>query len=617
MRCAHECGAFGATLGGHRERPGFELDSAVEGLQRSVPAIDAQALGGQRGLRRGAQLYSILTTVLGLCAGPLLGIMLAVGDSSGQTRPGTTQPGQIERQLEKPREPASKPAVITIPEPAQPPPPNAAGIQFVLNRLMVDGVTAYEADALRGVYAGALGREVTLADIYRVADALTARYRNDGYILSQVIVPAQTVEDGAIRLRAIEGYVAAVRVEGGSAALNARVRRYAQKVLAVRPLTVGALERCVLLANDIPGVQARAVLAPASTPGAADLVLEVSQRGYATGSSLDTRGSRAQGRQRVFGNVELYSLFRGASLTSVRGVTTLDRELGYLAAAHESLVGAEGTRIGVAGSYVYSRPQDLAVVPLDLRTTSGTFTVSVFQPLVRSRTKNLSARAALSAFDSTTTVFGVKDTADRVRAVRLGLTFDASDGLGGINLADLEFSQGIAALGASANGGRYLSRSTGRTDFRKATLYAARLQLLPAGWSLALAVNAQYALTDLLSPELFGVGGEQFGRGYDFAEILNDHGVAAKVDLRYSDTRLGGTAATLMPYVFYDFGRVWQRTPSPGLDTTQSAASAGAGLRVSFGRRLSGFVELGKPLTRIVGQEKNRRARIYTGLSVQ
>ena len=116
---------------------------------------------------------------------------------------------------------------------------------------------------------------MTLADIYKIVDSLTARYRNDGYILSQVVVPAQSVEHGVIRLQAIEGYIADVRVEGGDADLRARVGRYGEKIRAIRPLTAAALERYVLLLNDLPGVRVHAVLAPASTPGASELVLQV------------------------------------------------------------------------------------------------------------------------------------------------------------------------------------------------------------------------------------------------------------------------------------------------------------------------------------------------------
>jgi hemolysin activation/secretion protein len=74
---------------------------------------------------------------------------------------------------------------------------------------------------------------------------------------------------------------------------------------------------------------------------------------------------------------------------------------------------------------------------------------------------------------------------------------------------------------------------------------------------------------------------------------------------------------TLMPYGFFDFGQVWQRTRFPGLDATQSAASSGGGFRLSVGRQFSGFVEFATPLTKIIGQENNRRGRVYAGLSIQ
>lgn len=552
----------------------------------------------------------------GICAAFAVVSVLAPAGAWAQPRPGTLQPGQVERQLERPPEPSAKPGAITIPGAEQPRPANADGIRFVLNDLSIEGVTVYRPEALRRAYERLLRQEVTLADVYGVVDTLTARYRNDGYILSQVIVPAQAVDNGVVRLQAVEGYVASVQVQGGDGALRERARRYGEKITAARPLTAGTLERYVLLLNDLPGVTARAVLAPARTPGASDLVLQVSQRKYDGGVSSDTRGSKAQGLRRVFANADMHSLFGGTSLTQVRNVTTLDSELFYISAVHEQFVGPGGGSLRLTGSYVYSRPQELAFIPLELTTKSQMATLTYTYPLVRTRTRNLYVRGSLSSFDSTSTIFGVKDTADHLRAVRVGMTMDASDALGGVNIADVEFSQGISGLGASTNGDEYLSRASGRSDFRRAALYGARFQALPANFSVVAAVNAQYAFTDLLAPELFMVGGELFGRGYDPSELLNDHGAALKIDLRYTQSMNGGRAA-LTPYAFYDMGRVWQRTALPGIDASQSLASAGGGLRVSLGRRAAGFVEYAKPLTRLVALENSRNGRVYAGLSIQ
>jgi len=55
------------------------------------------------------------------------------------------QPGQSERQFEKPPEPRAKPGEIQIPLPGQKAPANADQVRFVLNRLTVDGSTVYSA----------------------------------------------------------------------------------------------------------------------------------------------------------------------------------------------------------------------------------------------------------------------------------------------------------------------------------------------------------------------------------------------------------------------------------------------------------------------------------------
>ena len=124
----------------------------------------------------------------GFGVGLLCSVGLAVPGAWAQQRPGTTQPGQIEKQFERPPEPSAKPGAIAIQETGRKPPPNAADVRFVLNGLTVDGTTIYRPDSLRRLYERYLGTQVTLAQIYGIVDVLTARYRNDGYILSQVIV---------------------------------------------------------------------------------------------------------------------------------------------------------------------------------------------------------------------------------------------------------------------------------------------------------------------------------------------------------------------------------------------------------------------------------------------
>ncbi len=551
------------------------------------------------------------------------GALLVMGLLAGLARAQApiTVPGQIERQFQAAPQPRSQSGQLQVPVPVQAAPAGAEGVRFRLRGLSMDGMTVYPPDMWSAEYARLIGRQVSLAEIYAFANALTARYRNDGYILSQVVVPAQTVEDGYVRVRAIEGHVAQVRFEGEPAGrlLQAQARR----IEAERPLTARTLERMLLLMNDVPGAFARAVLMPSATEqGASDLVVQLSRQRASAGASVDNRGGRALGPVRATLDVEQRGLLGWGDRTGLRVVAADAGELGYLALTHEQALGSDGTRAAFSWSRVRSKPDTgTSFIPLDLETESDSVALTISQSLLRSRNHNLSLRAAFTAHDGSTSLFQVRETRDRIRALRLGFTWDLADAARGVNIVDIEYGQGLTGAGASSAGDPELSRAGGKPAFRKLGLYAARLQglaFIGPRWSMLAALSGQYAFTDLLGPELYSVGGEQFGRGYDPSERVGDHGAALKLELRYT---LAGTAPWgwsygATAYGFVDAGRVRQRSGgSTGSD--EATRSAGLGLRFDLARPLTGYLELAKPLSHDVAAEGNRDMRVYGGLSLR
>lgn len=267
-------------------------------------------------------------------------------------------------------------------------------------------------------------------------------------------------------------------------------------------------------------------------------------------------------------------------------------------------------------STVNETPKEMTFIPLNLETFSQTAALTFSHPLIRSRSQNMFLRGGLTFHEGKTEIFNVEDTHDSMRVLRIGVTYDLADSWYGVNLLEIELSQGILGLGSSHNGDPTLSRPNGKVDFTKATVYAARLQSLTQRWSILAAANAQYAFTDLLSSELYSYGGEQFGRGYDPSEMVGDHGIGMKVELRYKDTIPDRMAFSYTGYAFYDAGIVYQRSTG-GLADSDSASSAGLGLRMDLGRYVSCFGEVAKPLTRDVLAERNRNMRFYGGVSIR
>ena len=202
---------------------------------------------------------------------------------------------------------------------------------------------------------------------------------------------------------------------------------------------------------------------------------------------------------------------------------------------------------------------------------------------------------------------------DRLRVLRVGATYDVIDSLRGINLVDVEFSQGLDILNESQpnpskNANANLSRVQGRTNFNKVNVEYSRLQsmsFITPGLNLLGALEGQYSFSQLLSGEEFGIGGEQFGRAFDSSEITGDHGLAGKLELQWGQNVAFEDFEALTGYqifVFYDIGAVWQiDTRQKDLASSrQSASSVGGGVRFNLWDNVSGLVEIAAPLARSV-----------------
>lgn len=527
-------------------------------------------------------------------------------------------PGQIERQLAPEPVPRAKPGTITMPAPEAVKPGIGSDVRFVLKNIRIVGATALPEAVLQPIYAAQIGQTVGFTDLDETARRLSAHYRNAGYLLSQALIPPQSVDDGDVTIRIVEGHVANYELRGDSADEFPLLATYAQKIVDAKPIDAATLEHNLLLMNDLPGVSVKGTLVPAKDrSGAATLILEVARIRFSGGLSMDNRGGNSLGPWRTMMDAQLTSLLRANDRTQIRGVSSGDSKLNFLSLAHEQTVGHAGGKLSLTANAVRSQPKERFFIPLQQKTESDSYTLLYTQPLLRRRAENLSVRTSLGSYDGQTSLFDIIETRDAIRSWRLGATYDLADAWSGVNLVDIEYSQGIPGLGASHNNDPMLSRPGGRVDYRKLNLYIARVQMLGGGWSLLGAASAQHAFTDLLASELFSLGGEPFGRGFDPSELIGDHGIAGKLELRYSLALPAIGVQTAMLYGFQEAGHVRQRTPLPGSEPRESLATAGVGLRLQVAPIMTGFVEWAKPRLRDVATENNREARIFAGFSMR
>lgn len=535
---------------------------------------------------------------------------------SAQQPPVLPDPSQLESQFEERKLPQSSFTINNRSDDQQPIGPSA-DIRFVLENLTIQGLSALPASELEPFYADLVGTEISVAQLFDIAARMSAFYRNRGYILSRVTVPAQEVTDGAVILTAVEGYIHKVTVEGDMMFAAGKLARLGNKITQSRPLLAKDLERYMLLANDIPGVKASAVLQASDQPGATDLTIVVSQDRAEVFSSVNNRGSRFNGP--VQGQVGAYfnGLFGGGSRTGVRAIGAAQiSEFRLYEVAHLQVLGSEGTTLQLVGRRTFSEPGS-SLSDLEIEANSIFGRVVLQHPLIRSRARSLYVRAALDIRDTETDILGQAFSEDRIRVARLGATFDFVDRLDGINLLDVEVSRGLDIFNASRTRDPFQSRADAETGFVKVNASVTRLQRIVPKVSLLLDTAGQFTSDGLVAAEEFALGGGQFGRAFDPSEISGDRGVAGRAELRYDGTSNMRWLEKYQLYVFGDYGVVWNQ--QNGSYQSVDIGSAGGGLRLTLNENISAYVELAAPFEKTADFEARwgNSVRGFAGISLR
>ena len=316
------------------------------------------------------------------------------------TIPPGLEPGQVQQQLRQMRVPPPTSAVVAPRVPEQVAPSQAQDLRFVLRDVQIDGLKAYPQAELARAFAPMLGNEISVAQVFAVANQLTARFRGDGYILSQVLVPAQNIVEGHVRLVAVEGFIATVQFRG-EVGQSALLDSYAASLRNARPLTAKVLERYLLLMNDLPHTTARGTLVPSTqVEGAADLVIDVSRRPETVALDVNNRNSRSLGPWRANADFEVDDLLSTWDAVTLGAGWSPHSELAYGNLSYAAPLGYRGAQWSLGVTGVRARPGPAANLAItDLKTESVAANLQVSYSLLRSRSFNLQMRGAMTSFD--------------------------------------------------------------------------------------------------------------------------------------------------------------------------------------------------------------------------
>ena len=463
--------------------------------------------------------------------------------------------------------------------------------RFTLNGVVIDGVSVYSRTELAPLYADFLAREVGMGELAAIAQAVTDKYRADGYFLARAVAPPQTDPAGLVRIQVYEGYVDDLAFAG--AAVPA-VGGLLQDIVEHRPLRLSTLDRRLALANDLPGVRVSAQVEPdLDDPARHRLVVTTVLDRFEGQAYGDNRGGERAGPWQVYSRGALNSAVRPGDQISAGLLTTPSdpKRFTQLDAAYVHPLPTGGSmRLGLAASEARDSTDGVAAT---LGNRSQSASLRLTHPLVRGQDRSLWLVGAVDARRSEQD-WGARRGVDELLVARLGGQGHLNSAAGQSTLS-IQASYGLGGFGGEPRDGR--SRADADARFWKLNLAASHYRDLGQKAGLFLSASGQWSPDALLASEEFAAGGLPVGRAYDYAEIMGDKGVGGLAELRVGWDPNLRPMTFFQTYGFMDGAQVWNDGVAPGWRSA-SLASAGAGIRLVFGQALSVRAEAAKPLTR-------------------
>jgi len=515
-----------------------------------------------------------------LWAAPLF-VLLAAGawlpTATGQTPPSAGTLLEETRRPAAPALPSATPPRVVEPL-ARPTLDLPEGASVAVNAFRISGNRSFGNDVLEPLLAGFVGRRLDLRGLNEAASVLTRHYQRNGHLLSYAYLPAQRVDGGVIELAVLEGRIESVQVVTAQdvrltdRVVQAHTDRLVSRGETPEPVLQAAVERQVLLLNDIPGVTARAAFTPGSSTGGADLVVSVAEdEALVTRLEYNNHGGSSTGPHRAGLTLQFRDLFGVGDNTVARGIVSNRGGLVTGSLSTQVPVGGDGWRFGASLSRLQYQLGD-SFAELGAVGRADTLGLEASYPLRRSVDSNIWLRAGfdLKQLKDDLLALGT-GTRKRSTSGDLGLSVDLRDGFGGVN-----------AFSGSSTFGQLRRTDQPTREWRKVNLQAAREQVLAGNTRLYLRGLYQGSTTGLDSAEKLGLSGAGAVRGYTAGELSVDQGRLVTIELRQAFDLLGGGVVASL---FHDraSGSIDRTSALPGNDVTLHSTGLGLAWNGSVG----------------------------------
>lgn len=468
-------------------------------------------------------------------------------------------------------------------------------VKFVLKDILTDPSTVLSEDELKDAKADALGKSITVQELYEVVTKINELYLKKGYITCRAFLTPQTIKGGVAKITLVEGKAGKATIEGNKSTktkfLSNRLHLDDGKVI-----DINALNKDLLWFNGTNDVQLRVVMKAGETYGTTDYVLQVYEpKQHNFNLFSDNAGSYSSGAYRggiFYNNKSLTGNRDNLNIGTLRSKGTKAGILSY-----SRIVGRSGTKLNFNySSNSVHQIKNINMAPV--RSHAVSYSLAVVQPLLVN--------------DTTRTEIGLEY--DRQNSKSNLQEYNLVSDLlhdGGISFAMTNYGKshvfyqkhGYFRGYVEHTPGVYKASSENYGYYKLNSFYQ---KAYKNQQSISLRTDAQWSGSTIkASARQFTIGGLYSVRGYKENYLSGDSGF--NISAEYVCPISKGRNIDL--FTFFDYGKIYG--DSAGVD--RILASVGMGLKTNINKRYYASVSIGCPLRKefMNGAEKVSKTRTH------
>ena len=476
------------------------------------------------------------------------------------------QLNQIERNQRK-KEPLKSPPRIEQEKEA--PKPKSQGTTFKISSFSFEGNKLISSNELQSYLTGYLNHEISLDELKAAVDSLSILYKDKGY-LATASLPKQDITNGNVKVIIIEAKFGGAQLKFDP---NAKYRinpeiikkfiEYSNQKGQV--LNLNALDRAVLIADELPGASVTQSLQPGAKDGETDSLLNIdNEPAYLAMLSADNYGSHSTGPVRYQANASFLTPLGVGDRVDLGLLHSNGTEYGRV--SFNRPIGYSGLRMGVNASALKYDVIAGAALSQNPKGSAETFQIEGSYPVYRSRIFDLSLASSLERKHFRNKTQQTVESNYLIDLFNIGSSLNHKNTLflAGETFASIDLDIGYADYSDSP-----LSYRTSKIEqdtqgrFNRLRWSVSNTQFFTETISSVLKFNGQLSDSNLDSSQKFYLGGASGVRAYPTSEGSGSEGYLFSAELHKE------LSASFTATGFYDYGFARQY-----IDNTNNASGA-------------------------------------------